>query len=536
MDYFTLLFHYRSNDRYADILRSDTPVSFPKGTTVTISEYAISIENFTYNHASYVGTYNTSQVSTVTVTGNMHIYLFYSRNDIPFLTNPPYTQFLPYEQRYSLYQNEIRVVRVYAGNSAGAINIEVSINEDGKPTTGYYWLTNQSVALNVVTGEPVSYISKGTINLDGSITREGRPILDANTTYWIWVRNTRFDTRSEFVLKASRVNTGYYYLQDRFTIDPYEWDINNAKYDMSLNMPSKSYYIGQFTPPCYWRINSTVSFSTGSGSSNVPYAYICTDEPDIDSTGTPTNYIYVVTSQTVGRLRYDLTANQSYYFVIVNKQTSTLTPTPSLYHTVFYTSSSNNRNLYVNKDADNTCVSCDFYLSQGSLGTTVGYKNLSSTTSVNCDAGELLTFRISPKPHAAGGRYILSSLKEENSNTTLGTSYFLQVNIPTVTTQGNNYNFVAHFTEDNHPFSWSTPKVTGQEVNISASEWNRFREYAFDKCGYSDKWLPVSAGDSISANVYNIAAEHIGLSTRVQSGDVISASLINALVTKLNSI
>lgn len=185
MDYFTLLFHYRSNDRYADILRSDTPVSFPKGTTVTISEYAISIENFTYNHASYVGTYNTSQVSTVTVTGNMHIYLFYSRNDIPFLTNPPYTQFLPYEQRYSLYQNEIRVVRVYAGNSAGAINIEVSINEDGKPTTGYYWLTNQAVALNVVTGEPVSYISKGTINLDGSITREGRPILDANTTYWI---------------------------------------------------------------------------------------------------------------------------------------------------------------------------------------------------------------------------------------------------------------------------------------------------------------------------------------------------------------
>lgn len=71
---------------------------------------------------------------------------------------------------------------------------------------------------------------------------------------------------------------------------------------------------------------------------------------------------------------------------------------------------------------------------------------------------------------------------------------------------------------------------------MTASEWNKFRDYAFDKCGYCDDWVEVNQNELFTAEHFNIAANHIGYSNTVNPGESITATLLNGLVTTLNSI
>lgn len=80
---------------------------------------------------------------------------------------------------------------------------------------------------------------------------------------------------------------------------------------------------------------------------------------------------------------------------------------------------------------------------------------------------------------------------------------------------------------------WENEKVSGQPFNLSATEWNTFCEKVLIVTG---KTVPtVSSEDKFTATLFNAAAEAVGLSTRVNSGDPIYAKYINDLRDYLNA-
>jgi Fibronectin type III domain len=106
-------------------------------------------------------------------------------------------------------------------------------------------------------------------------------------------------------------------------------------------------------------------------------------------------------------------------------------------------------------------------------------------------------------------------------------------------------------------FSWSTSKVSGQTVNVTVSEWNRLQDkinefrawkkvysqyskYSYYNGDYSFTMADYGSNNIIMAYHFNQARNAIGdivsAPASVSSGQEIQASLLNSLVSALNSI
>lgn len=91
-------------------------------------------------------------------------------------------------------------------------------------------------------------------------------------------------------------------------------------------------------------------------------------------------------------------------------------------------------------------------------------------------------------------------------------------------------------------FVWDSPKTKGQPMIITASEWNRLREYAISRNkdeGRNVDIPVVRTGDPITANAYNIMKNVISLVNNVgvsdkSRGDAINAADVDALRIAIN--
>lgn len=92
-------------------------------------------------------------------------------------------------------------------------------------------------------------------------------------------------------------------------------------------------------------------------------------------------------------------------------------------------------------------------------------------------------------------------------------------------------------------FEWTTEKVKGEALILSAEEWNRLRDYTVAKNelnGYHVSIPDVVQGQRITAEIYNTMKSAISNVNEVpysdrEPGDEISADCLNALRTAINS-
>lgn len=85
------------------------------------------------------------------------------------------------------------------------------------------------------------------------------------------------------------------------------------------------------------------------------------------------------------------------------------------------------------------------------------------------------------------------------------------------------------------PFAWTYPKTSGGSFNLTAAEWNGLWDAIETRLGRSYSHTRAYYGDTFTATMYNQAVNAIGRGTTVSRGDTITAALMNALVTYVNS-
>lgn len=85
------------------------------------------------------------------------------------------------------------------------------------------------------------------------------------------------------------------------------------------------------------------------------------------------------------------------------------------------------------------------------------------------------------------------------------------------------------------PFAWTYPKISGGNFNLTAAEWNGLWDAIEARLGRSYSHTRAYYGDTFTATMYNQAVNAIGRGTTVSRGDTITAALMNALVTYVNS-
>lgn len=95
-------------------------------------------------------------------------------------------------------------------------------------------------------------------------------------------------------------------------------------------------------------------------------------------------------------------------------------------------------------------------------------------------------------------------------------------------------------------FEWDTPKYSGREVNITASEWNKLQQFINDKrklLGYQSwNFTRVVTGRRMRADEYNDVRQSISgmggqnLPPKMMSGDKMIADHLNMLVDSINDI
>ena len=98
-------------------------------------------------------------------------------------------------------------------------------------------------------------------------------------------------------------------------------------------------------------------------------------------------------------------------------------------------------------------------------------------------------------------------------------------------------------------FNWDTPKVAGNPINVTASEWNRLTQNINDMLTHSSKstktFTTATQGMRITAEIFNQARNAIYLTTGLNSsiyipnayaGKSITANHFNKLVESLNSV
>lgn len=86
-----------------------------------------------------------------------------------------------------------------------------------------------------------------------------------------------------------------------------------------------------------------------------------------------------------------------------------------------------------------------------------------------------------------------------------------------------------------YKFEWDSPKVKGSQFNVLASEWNNLQAYINDQRTTKYNFTAVSAGQTLTAKLYNQMVSAIGTGTEVEHGMKMTAQLINDLRDDANS-
>lgn len=95
----------------------------------------------------------------------------------------------------------------------------------------------------------------------------------------------------------------------------------------------------------------------------------------------------------------------------------------------------------------------------------------------------------------------------------------------------NIYGHTGHITS---AIAWIYPKTQGGAFNLTAEEWNRLWLYIEARRNYSIAHTRAVQGDVFTAAEYNEVTGEIGGST-VSAGDIVTAALMNALITSANN-
>lgn len=97
-------------------------------------------------------------------------------------------------------------------------------------------------------------------------------------------------------------------------------------------------------------------------------------------------------------------------------------------------------------------------------------------------------------------------------------------------------------------FTWDSPKVTDGPYNLTAVEWNNYlsRLRAFSAYMAGQNWMPVYVNQNelvyaeymndVIGQLFLIGADNVGASDYVYPGNVIKASLLNKIVTEMNTL
>ena len=83
-------------------------------------------------------------------------------------------------------------------------------------------------------------------------------------------------------------------------------------------------------------------------------------------------------------------------------------------------------------------------------------------------------------------------------------------------------------------FAWTNEKVAGEPFNLTATEWNALAAFVNSKRRTAYSFTVAVKGNDFTAAMYNEMVTAIGAGTEVESGDTITADLMNALVTNAN--
>lgn len=223
MEYYTLLLHYVSNDRYTDTLRSNTPVSLPSGSTVSLSSYAVSINGYSYNHASYTKTYaRTMPLDTITITGNVNVYMFYDRTNIYLASIDPTVHSLPYNSTIKLREGTFSISSFRGSVFSGAVSTDIQLSWNGNKLRTLYWFSTDT-GWDEVNGVPTSYFFSADVKTDGTITYTGSPVISsgASNVYWLFIRAYYNTQRSTGTISISAPTGTNYWKYNTQTLDSF---------------------------------------------------------------------------------------------------------------------------------------------------------------------------------------------------------------------------------------------------------------------------------------------------------------------------
>lgn len=86
-----------------------------------------------------------------------------------------------------------------------------------------------------------------------------------------------------------------------------------------------------------------------------------------------------------------------------------------------------------------------------------------------------------------------------------------------------------------YTFAWTYAKTKGGDWNLTATEWNNLIDFVNDQRSSDYSFTSAVKGNTFTATMYNQMVSAIGAGTTVSKGQVITAALMNALVTNANN-
>lgn len=116
------------------------------------------------------------------------------------------------------------------------------------------------------------------------------------------------------------------------------------------------------------------------------------------------------------------------------------------------------------------------------------------------------------------------------TGTCYGLDYYQPITMPNA-----NLKLYCYAVRQSGNFAWTYAKTQGGDWNLTAQEWNELWDAICTRKGAYMSQTLVETGDDFTADLYNEAANAMGLAT-VSRGDTVTAALMNGLVTKVNSI
>lgn len=145
-----------------------------------------------------------------------------------------------------------------------------------------------------------------------------------------------------------------------------------------------------------------------------------------------------------------------------------------------------------------------------------------------------ITFR-----HYRGGALYTTTSAAVNYGSTVTVSGYKVSTIPNCVYDGasvSSFTATANRTVDlYYIFKWTYAKTKGAEFNLTATEWNNLIDFVNDQRSSDYSFTKAVKGNTFTAAMYNQMVSAIGAGTTVSKGQVITAALMNALVTNANN-